>query len=148
MDTSFLGLLPRQRPCVMSGRSPREQEQGIWPSGCALHAEELRTRGAENSGRLLYAQGPFSPTCLSFKELQEVPAPWDSGTPASIVARPPPKGIWGILRFPFCWVSQAAERECLASVRLGPWERTLAERSWLKEPGLGLGVPHRRQLHP
>ena len=105
-------------------------------------------RVAENSGCLLYAQGPFSPMCLSFKELLEVPAPWDSGTAASTVARPPPKGSWGILRFPFCWVSQAAERECLASVRLRPWERTLPECSWFKEPDLGLGVPHRRQLRP
>ena len=52
-------------------------------------------------------------------------AQWDSGTAESTVAKSPPKGIWGypsplLLGFP------GAEREHLASVLLGFWERILA----------------------
>lgn len=57
-------------------------------------------RGAEDSGCLLDAQGPFSPKCLSFKELLEVPAPWDSGTAASTLPGRIPEAFGGSSAFP------------------------------------------------
>lgn len=117
VDSAHPGHPPRPPSSVISGRSPQAQASGPRP----LQTEEPGTPAAISMhGDRLITQ------LLSVQEQLEVP-PWDLGQWRSQRQSPPQRPCGGSSSSPgFCWVSQAAETEHLASVHLRSREKILA----------------------
>lgn len=117
MDSAHPGHPPRPPSSVISGQSPQAQASGPRP----LHTEEPGTPAAIS----MHGDRLITLLSLSRNSWRCPHGIWDSGGHRG---KAPRKGlVGGSSSSPgFCWVSQAAEMEHLASVHLRSREKILA----------------------